>query len=230
MHITGAAIVDADEMDQDECSLELYKVKQGEDVRHVDINPELPEEKQQQLRQLVYEFKDVFTDVPRVTNLGTHETKLTSSEPITGKPYPLPFAMREVVDKEIETMLQLGIIESSTAPYASPIVLVKKPDGSNRICIHYCRLNKITLCDPEPMPQTDAIFSKLAKSKYFSKFDLSKGYWQVPVSPQDRYLTTFVTHSGFESCHFWACKCASNFQPNHEKTAKFSKKPVKLFR
>ena len=80
-------------------------------------------------------------------------TQLTSAEPIRSKAYPLPFAMREAVDKEIDSMLACGVIEPSTAAYASPIVVVKKPDGSNRICVDYRKLNKITVFDPEPMPQ-----------------------------------------------------------------------------
>ena len=65
--------------------------------------------------------------MPKITNLGEHSIKLTSLEPVRSKPYPigLPYAMRSAVDKEIDLMLELGIIELSTAPYASPIVVVK---------------------------------------------------------------------------------------------------------
>ena len=61
--------------------------------------------------------------------------------------------MREAVDKELDAMLASSVIEPSTASYASPIVEVKKHDGSNRICIDFHKLNKITIFDPEPMPQ-----------------------------------------------------------------------------
>jgi len=70
--------------------------------------------------------------------------------------------MRKSVDKEIDSMLASGIIEPSTAIYASPIVVVKKPDGSDRICIDYRKLNKITVFDPEPMPQVQDIFTSLS--------------------------------------------------------------------
>jgi len=100
------------------------------------------------------------------------------------------YAVREAVDKEIDSMLELGIIEPSTAPYASPIVVVKKADGSNRICVDYRKLNKITI------PQTQDLFSDLTGSQYFSKFDFSKRYWAVPMNPEDRDVTTFVTHRG----------------------------------
>lgn len=70
-----------------------------------------------------------------------------------------------------------GVIEPSTAPYASPIYLiVKKPDGSNCICVDFRKLNKVTIFDPEPMPQMQDIFAELSGSRYFSKFDFRKGY------------------------------------------------------
>jgi len=70
----------------------------------------------------------VFSDVPKVTHLSQHSIKLTSTEPIRSKAYPLPYALRDEIDNEIDSMLAPEIIEPSTAPYASPIVVVKKPD------------------------------------------------------------------------------------------------------
>jgi hypothetical protein len=104
--------------------------------------------------------------------------------------------MKDVIDKEIESMLALNIIEPSTAPYASPIVIVKKPDGSNRVCVDFRNLNRISVFDPEPLPQMEDIFSELSGSRYFSKFDFSKGYWQVAMKTEDRDLTTFICHRG----------------------------------
>ena len=104
--------------------------------------------------------------------------------------------MRETLDKEIESMLKTGVIEPSSAACASPVVVVKKPDGSTRVCIDYRKLNSVTIFDPEPMPTAEEIFAKLDGDRFFSKFDLSKGYWQVPVHEEDRDLTTFVCHRG----------------------------------
>lgn len=69
-------------------------------------------------------------------------------------------------------MLSLDVIEQSHSPFASPIAIVKKPDGSNRSCVYFRRLNKITSFDAEPIPDQDEIFTKIGKSKYFSKVDL----------------------------------------------------------
>jgi len=105
-----------------------------------------------------------FTDIPHIT--------LTTDEPIRGKAYPLPHAMREVLDKEIDSMMKMNIIEPSTASYAPSVVMVKKPDGSTRVCVDYRKLNSIMVFDPEPILSADKIFAKLYGSKYFSNFDL----------------------------------------------------------
>ena len=93
-------------------------------------------------------------------------------------------------------MLSLGIIRESNSRFASPIVIVKKNDGSNRICVDYRKLNKLTVADPEPMITADDLFQRLAKSKYYTKIDLSKGYWQIPVAEEDIERTAFITPDG----------------------------------
>ena len=89
-------------------------------------------------------------------------------------------------------MLDMNVIEKSTSPYTSPIVIVRKKDGSNRFCIDFRKLNKITLFDCEPMPRADDIFVKLKDDQFFSSLDLSKGYWQVAMRDEDKEKTAFV--------------------------------------
>lgn len=76
-------------------------------------------------------------------------------------------------------MLEAGVIEPSDSPYSSPIVIVKKKDGTNRFFIDFRDINKIIVFNEETIPNADDIFVKLAGCKYVSKFDLSKGYWQL---------------------------------------------------
>jgi len=121
---------------------------------------------------------------------------LTTNDPIRIKGYPIPFHSQPVVKEEVEKMLDLGVIEPSNAPFSSPIVLIKKKDNSVRFCIDFRQLNKVTVFDAEPMPNMDEMFSKLAKYKYFSKLDLSKGYWQVPLSDKAKAMTAFETPGG----------------------------------
>jgi len=74
--------------------------------------------------ELLEEFQDVFTDVPRFTNLGKHFITLTTGKPIHSKPCSLPHVMQKEVAKELRTVLKLGVIEPSTSPYASPIIVL----------------------------------------------------------------------------------------------------------
>ena len=90
----------------------------------------------------------------------------------------------------------MGIVRPSTSPYASPILMVKKTDGSNRVCVDFRKLNKITEVGPEPMTMAEDLFRRLSGKKYLSKVDLTKGYWQIPVAPEDVYKKTFVTPDG----------------------------------
>ena len=88
------------------------------------------------------------------------------------------------------------MIEHSEAPYASPLVLVKKPDETYRVCVNFKELNKITVFDPEPMMSPDDIFPKLSGSQIYSTFDFSKGYWAIPMEEKSKDVTTFVTSRG----------------------------------
>ena len=90
----------------------------------------------------------------------------------------------------------MGVVRPSTSPYASHIVMIKKKDGSNRMCVDFRKLNKITEVDPEPMTTAEDLFRRLSGMKYLSKIDLTKGYWQIPVAPEDVYKTAFVTPDG----------------------------------
>lgn len=111
-------------------------------------------------------------------------------------------------------MIKLGIIEQSDSPYASPLVLVKKPDGTNRYCVDYRALNAKTIFDAEPIPDISEIFAKLAKDNFFTKLDLTKGYWQIPVKPEVRPLTAFITYHGlyqFKTMPFGLVNSAATF-------------------
>ncbi|XP_076438810.1 uncharacterized protein LOC143277793 [Babylonia areolata] len=153
------------------------------------------------IREMTRGFRDVLTDLPACTNLETCTLNLTSDTPIRAKQYPLPYSQRETIQEEVQQMLKMGVIEPSSSPYSSPIVLVKKKDGKVRFCVDFRRINKITVFDAEPMPDVEALFSRLSGKKVFSKLDLSKGYWQIPMAEADRPKTAFTTPQG----HFQWC-------------------------
>ena len=190
----GATVIECN--DPDSIELETADFTSDETYKDVKINEDLSEEQKAELRALIKEFRDIFTDKPGNTRLEQHNIKLTSDEPIRSRPYPIPYNLRQVIKEEVDKMLELGVIEKSDSPYASPVVLVKKPDGSNRFCIDFRKLNRVTVFDAEPMTRSDDIFVKLSKDKYLSKIDMAKGYWQIPVSEDDKQYTAFITHDG----------------------------------
>ena len=110
----------------------LPPLKTRETSKDEQMNSELDEGQTNQVKRLLCNFREVLTDLPGQTSLAQHGIKTTTTDPIRNKPYPLPYALRETINQEVQDMLQMGIIERSESPYTSPIVLVKKRDGTNR--------------------------------------------------------------------------------------------------
>ena len=140
--------------------------------------------------------RDIFSELPGTTDLGEHAIDVTTNEAVRVKQYPMPYSTRQIIKDEVQNMLKYGVIEPSTSPYNSPVVLVRKKDGTYRFCIDFCRLNAITKFDTEPMGNQEDLIAKLRGDKYFTKLDLSKGYWQIPVAESSRPMTAFTTSEG----------------------------------
>ena len=199
--ISSSMQIESEEVDQeiDELKWEeciCPKKEQTQSFTDVRISENLLPNQRGKVTELLKKYKDVLTDLPGKTNLEKHEIKLTSCDPIRTKGYPVPFHTKEVLEKEVRDMLELDVIEPSNSPYSSPVVLVTKPDKTIRVCIDYRKLNKVTVFDAEPMPNMESVFSRLAGYKYLSKFDLTKGYWQVPLAKASKELTAFETPLG----------------------------------
>ena len=109
--------------------------------------------------------------MPGETNVIQHRVKLTDDTPIRCKPYPLPYTMRKELRNEVDSMLEMGVVRPSTSPYMSPIVMVKKKDGSNRVCVEFRKLNQITEVYPEPITMAEDLICQLSGKKYLSKIN-----------------------------------------------------------
>ena len=125
-----------------------------------------------------------------------HDIRLTDTKPFKVHQYPTPFRAKEAIEKEIETMLEQEIIRLSSSPYCSPITVVSKPARNIRLCIDFRKLNSITIFDYEPIPQMDEMVTRITKAKYFTKPDLTKGYWQIPLKESCKQYTVFQTSLG----------------------------------
>ena len=180
---------------------------------------ELDEKQQRDVSSLLKEFSDVFSSSPEDigrTNIVTHRINTGDSLPIKQQARRLPLHKRQEAQKEVTKMLDRGIIEPSCSPWASPIVLVKKPDGSTRFCLDYRKLNAVTVKDSYPLPRIDDTLDALVGSRWFSTLDLSSGYWQVEVAEEDRPKTAFTTGAGglyqFKVMPFGLCNAPATFE------------------
>ncbi|CAG2216072.1 unnamed protein product [Mytilus edulis] len=188
---------DTDDVDNYESELiETPVAVAKETLRDVHINEALKANETVKVQCLLDKFSHVLTDIPGRTNVLQHDIKLTSDDPVRFKPYPIPYAMLDTVNKEVDKMIEMDIIERSDSPYSSPFVIVKKKDQSNRFCIDFRGLNSITIFDAETMGNIEEMFSKLSGYQFISKIDLTKGYWQISLVDAAKPKTAFQTPRG----------------------------------
>ncbi|KAL8601066.1 hypothetical protein ACOMHN_040767 [Nucella lapillus] len=196
---TLAAVIDGGEGDPEvEGEILIPEFRSGETYRDVSLHEGLSGDKKEEARRLLRQFSESLTDKPGKTTLETYTVELTTKQPVHVKAYPIPYATRQVVEEEVEKMLELGVIEPSRSPYSAPVVIVRKKSGEHRFCVDYRRLNNVTKVDAEVIPNVEDLFAQIStpKSKYFTRIDLSKGYWQIALSEDSKEATAFSTPTG----------------------------------
>ena len=152
----------------------------------------MSEQETKKLLGLLDKFQDVYSrgpdDLGRTSKVY-HQIPTGSAKPIKQGPRRLPYHQREEVEKNLDAMIKNGVVTPSTSPWSSPIVLVKKKDGTTRFCVDYRKLNDVTRKDAYPLPRIDATLDALGGAGYFSTMDVASGYWQVEVDPSAREKT-----------------------------------------
>lgn len=164
------------------------EVKAGPDLSH------LPDKQHQDILSLLANYPRLFSGdkftigtVPGIQHhIPTHGTK-----PLCTRQWRLPEVVKQQIRQECDDMLEAGVIEPSTSPWLSPVVLVKKKDGTVRFCVDYRQLNSVTIADTYPLPRIDELVDELRDTAVFSLLDSRSAYWSIPVAPEDRPKTAF---------------------------------------
>jgi hypothetical protein len=137
---------------------------------------------------------------------------LPSTKPVNVKPCRYAPHQKSEIEKQVADMLVRGIIQESTSPFASPVLLVRKKDGTWRFCINYRTLNSTTLKNKYPMPVVDELLDELAGAKLFTNLDLHSNYHQIRLALADEHKTAFKTHQGL----FEFKVCPSGFKTHRQ--------------
>ena len=158
-----------------------------------------PPEEQAVIAKFLQKFSNTFskneTDLGR-TSLVEHCIDTGDAQPVKQPPRRVPMAYANEEKNLIDQMLQQGIIQKSSSPWSSPLVLVSKKSGKLRPCIDFRRLNYLTKSDAWPLPRIQDCLDAVSGSILFSTFDLTSGFHQIPVKMEDRPKTAFVTKYG----------------------------------
>ena len=145
LSVCAGSLINLDDEDtgDSESSILLPQTLQTKTYREVNISDDITPDQQLAVRSLCESFQYVLTDVPGTTNLVEHSIELTTTEPVRLKQYPLPFHTEQTIQDEVEKKLQLKVID----PNCAPVVIARKKDGTNRLCVDFRRLNSVTVFD-----------------------------------------------------------------------------------
>uniref|UniRef100_A0AC34FI21 RNA-directed DNA polymerase n=1 Tax=Panagrolaimus sp. ES5 TaxID=591445 RepID=A0AC34FI21_9BILA len=146
------------------------------------------------LRQLVEKYNLAFAvtdDEFGRTSVCEHTIDTGDARPIKQPARPVPLPMKHEIKSLIDSLRNQKAIEESSSEWNSPLVLVRKKDGTVRICVDYRRLNDVTRKDAYPLPNQDALLMSLKGKKIFTALDMVSGYFQIPMAASDKHKTAF---------------------------------------
>lgn len=192
------------------CDIKPQSVNLVNTVQHQEFEPDfqawggeihlnhLKGNEKEKIVKLLSKYKDIFAS--DVKDLGccdtiTHKIRLTDDIPVRQKPFRVPHHLQPEMKRQIDQLLEAGVIEPSTTPYAAPVLLVKKQDGSYRLVSDLRKLNEKTLPDNFPLPNMNEMLDMLGGANYFSTLDLTSGFYQMKLDEEDIHKTGIVVQN-----------------------------------
>lgn len=157
------------------------------------------DEVQPEIAQLLKQFALVFTKptaLPPERSCDHRIPLIPGAHPVNIRPYRYPPALKDEIEKQVSEMIKMGIIQPSSSAFSSPVLLVKKKDGTFRFCVDYRYLNALTVKAHFPIPVFEQLMDELHGACWFTTLDLASGYHQVRLHPGEEFKTAFQTHHG----------------------------------
>ncbi|CAA0806551.1 Uncharacterized mitochondrial protein AtMg00850, partial [Striga hermonthica] len=182
------------------------------------LDAEAVEERQREVRDLLEEFDQVLDEpkgLPPHREFDHRIPLVEEGRAVHVHPYRYVHFQKIEIERQVGEMLESGIIQHSTSPFSSPVLLAKKKDGTWRFCTDYRALNAATVKDRFTIPCVDDMLDELGGARYFSKLDLRAGYHQISLAKEDVPKTAFRTHQGhyeYLVMPFGLCNVTSTFQ------------------
>lgn len=171
--------------------VELYEISEEDEEVYTPV-PDC-------IQQVLEEFQDVFgepTTLPPRRAHDHHIPLMPGAQPVNMRPYRHKPEHKIEIEEQIKEMLRIGVIQRSHSPFSSPVILVKKKDGTWRLCIDYRQLNAMTVVSKFPVPVIEELLDELHGARWFSKLNLRAGYHQIRMADGEEFKTVFQTHFG----------------------------------
>ncbi|KAM7301281.1 reverse transcriptase/ribonuclease H [Ixodes scapularis] len=138
----------------------------------------------------------MFTETPGKTDILLHCIETGDAPPRSCNPRPISVHKRALLDAALKEMIDTDSVRESKSPWAFPVVLAPKKDGTARLCVDYRRLNDVSVRDSYPFPSISSVMYALGNATVFTALDCSRGFLQIEIHPSDVPKTAFICHRG----------------------------------